>query len=333
MKKILLILAIAIVVAAGKKDTAIEYVTLSGKITNKNSDSLVIGQRKIIKKIKVNSDGTFSDTLKIKEGNYVLFDGKEKTNVYLKNGYDLQVTLDAKQFDETIKYTGKGELENNYLADRARLEEKKVNFENLMALSSLEFQNSIKSIKTELSSLLSNSKNMEPVFVEAQKKEIESLVKYLSETFESKQKLLAFKGKETPKFKDYENFSGGNVSLDDLKGKYVYIDLWATWCGPCKAEIPFLKEVESKYHDKNIVFVSISVDRIKDHDKWKKMVIDQKLSGMQLYAKGDQNFMKEYMVDGIPRFILIDPKGYIVSADAPRPSEKSLLELFKSLGI
>lgn len=333
MKKIFLILAIVIVIAAGKKDAPIEYVTLSGKITNKNSDSLVIGQRKIIKKIKVNSDGTFSDTLKIKEGNYVLFDGKEKTNVYLKNGYDLKVTLDAKQFDETIKYTGTGESENNYLANRARLEEKILDFESLMTVSSTEFQNTIKSINTKLSSLLSDSKNMEPVLVEAQKKDIESLIKNLNEMYESKQKLLAFKGKESPKFKDYENFSGGNVSLDDLKGKFVYIDLWATWCGPCKAEIPFLKEVESKYHDKNIVFVSISVDRIKDQEKWKKMVANDKLSGMQLYAKGDQTFMKEYLVDGIPRFILIDPKGYVINADAPRPSEKSLLELFNSLGI
>lgn len=326
-------LAIAIAVAAGKKDTPVEYVTLSGKITNKNSDSLVIAQREIIKKIKVNSDGTFSDTLKVKEGSYVLFDGKENTNIYLKNGYDLKITLDAKQFDQTIKYTGKGESENNYLADRARLEKNILDFDNLMTLSSLGFETKIKSVNTELSSLLIGSKDMDSIFVEDQKRDIESLIRYISEIYDSKQKLLDFKGKESPKFKDYENFSGGNASLDDLIGKYVYIDLWATWCGPCRAEIPFLKEVESKYHNKNIVFASISIDRKKDYEKWRKMVIDDKLSGMQLYAKEDQAFISEYMVMGIPRFILIDPKGYIVSADAPRPSDKSLLELFKSLGI
>jgi len=46
--------------------------------------------------------------------------------------------------------------------------------------------------------------------------------------------------------------AGGTTSLDDLKGKYIYIDVWATWCGPCKAEIPFLKDVEKKYHGKKL---------------------------------------------------------------------------------
>jgi thiol-disulfide isomerase/thioredoxin len=47
----------------------------------------------------------------------------------------------------------------------------------------------------------------------------------------------------------------------------VYIDVWATWCGPCKAEIPHLKEIEAQYHDKNIAFVSISVDNRPDYKK------------------------------------------------------------------
>lgn len=75
------------------------------------------------------------------------------------------------------------------------------------------------------------------------------------------------KGNPSPGFTDYENYAGGTTSLDDLKGKYVYIDVWATWCGPCKAEIPFLKEVEEEYRDKNIEFVSISIDQDKDRDK------------------------------------------------------------------
>lgn len=143
------------------------------------------------------------------------------------------------------------------------------------------------------------------------------------------------KGQPSPKFSGYENHKGGVTSLDDLKGKFVYIDVWATWCGPCKAEIPALKEVEKKYHGKNIEFVSISVDKAKDHEVWKKMVSDEKLGGIQLFADKDweSSFVTEYLIKGIPRFILVDPNGIIVNSNAPRPSDEKLIELFKVLKI
>lgn len=143
------------------------------------------------------------------------------------------------------------------------------------------------------------------------------------------------KGSSSPKFVNYENIAGGTTSLDDLKGKYVYIDVWATWCGPCKAEIPFLKEVEKEYHGKNIVFVSISVDQAKNRDKWKKMVADENLGGIQLMADNDfkSQFVQDYFIKGIPKFILLDPNGDIVTPNAPRPSDKKLIDLFNQLNI
>jgi thiol-disulfide isomerase/thioredoxin len=143
------------------------------------------------------------------------------------------------------------------------------------------------------------------------------------------------KGNDSPKFIDYENNAGGTTSLDDLKGKYVYVDVWATWCGPCIAEIPSLKKVEKQYHGKNIEFVSISIDKIKDHDKWKKMIIDKELGAMQLFADNnwESKFIEDYLIKGIPRFIIIDPAGKIVSSNAPRPSDKKLTELFDELKI
>ncbi len=144
-----------------------------------------------------------------------------------------------------------------------------------------------------------------------------------------------YKGQPSPKFVDYENFLGGTTSLDDLKGKYVYVDVWATWCGPCKAEIPFLKEVESKYHGKDIEFVSISVDKAKDHEKWVKMVTEKELKGIQLFSDKDwdSEFVTGYLIKGIPRFILIDPNGVIVNSNAPRPSDSKLIDLFNELNI
>lgn len=140
------------------------------------------------------------------------------------------------------------------------------------------------------------------------------------------------KGKPSPRFNDYENYAGGTSSLDDFNGKYVYIDVWATWCGPCKAEIPHLQKVEEKYHGKNIEFVSISVDKAKDKQAWKAMIADKKMGGVQLIAP-DTKFLDDYVIAGIPRFILIDPQGNIVKRNALRPSDEKLVELFNELGI
>jgi len=143
------------------------------------------------------------------------------------------------------------------------------------------------------------------------------------------------KGSPSPVFTDYINHAGGTSSLSDFKGKYVYIDMWATWCGPCLKEVPFLKEVEKKYHDKNIAFISISIDVKKMEDAWRKMVTDKKMGGVQLLADGawSSKLIKDYQIKGIPRFILIDPNGNIVSAKAPRPSSPNLITLFNELGI
>jgi thiol-disulfide isomerase/thioredoxin len=160
----------------------------------------------------------------------------------------------------------------------------------------------------------------------------EEFKKELEKKFTTMQKLVA--GNDSPTF-EYENHKGGKTSLADLAGKYVYVDVWATWCGPCLAEIPSLKKVEADYHDKKIHFVSISIDELKDHETWKKMVSDKELGGIQLMADNawKSQFVTDYAIEGIPRFILIGPDGKIVNADAPRPSNPKLVELFDELKI
>lgn len=143
------------------------------------------------------------------------------------------------------------------------------------------------------------------------------------------------RGSPSPKFVNYENHAGGSSSLDEFLGKYVYIDVWATWCGPCKRQIPFLEKVEEQYHDKNIEFVTISVDYKKDYGKWKKMVAEKNMKGIQLIAPDafNSDFISEFNIQGIPRFILIDPQGNLISANAPLPEDEKLIELFNELGI
>lgn len=133
------------------------------------------------------------------------------------------------------------------------------------------------------------------------------------------------KGKTSPEFA-YTQPNGDIVELKNLRGKYVYIDVWATWCGPCKKEIPALKKLEEKMSGKNIAFVSISVDSPQDKEKWKKFVKENEMGGIQLFADNAFNsfFIKQYGIDAIPRFILLDKKGNIISADAPKPSSDKI---------
>ena len=135
-------------------------------------------------------------------------------------------------------------------------------------------------------------------------------------------------GQPSPEFSG-EDMSGKMVSLADLKGKFVYIDVWATWCGPCRGEIPHLKKLEEKYHGKDIEFVSLSCDQ--DKEAWKKMVTKDELKGVQLYIGSKASFMDDYMIAGIPRFILLDKEGKVVSAQMTRPSNADTAKKFDEL--
>lgn len=138
-------------------------------------------------------------------------------------------------------------------------------------------------------------------------------------------------GSPSPKFSNYENFNGGTTSLDDFKGKVTYIDIWATWCLPCRGEIPALKELEKKFHGKDVAFVSISIDQNKD--EWKEFVKSEDLKGVQLFAENafDSQFIQDYGIRQIPTFIIVDKEGKIVNADAPRPSSDEITGLLEGL--
>ena len=131
---------------------------------------------------------------------------------------------------------------------------------------------------------------------------------------------------------NYENFDGGSISLEDLRGKLLYIDVWATWCGPCIKEMPALKELVKEYANKDIEFVSISIDSKNDYEKWRKMVPEKNVGGIQLYdAEGlNSDFMKAFSVSLIPRFMMIDSEGKIITAKAPRPSSEDVRNFIDS---
>ena len=112
-----------------------------------------------------------------------------------------------------------------------------------------------------------------------------------------------------------------------LKGKLLFIDIWATYCPDCRKELPALETLQEDYKAEPIIFVSISVDR--DKEAWKAMVKEKKLGGIHLYASPETKelFKELYDLRSIPRYMLIDAKGNIIDANAPMPSDKNLKEL------
>ncbi|MFZ6053199.1 TlpA family protein disulfide reductase [Halocola ammonii] len=128
-----------------------------------------------------------------------------------------------------------------------------------------------------------------------------------------------------------KNLDGEEVSLTDMAGSYVYLDVWATWCAPCRMEIPHLEEMQESMKDENIRFVSLSIDE--DKEAWKEMVKEESLGGTQLHIGGAEKveFSKDYLISGIPRFMIFDPQGQIVNVKATRPSMGAEEELRKLL--
>ena len=112
-----------------------------------------------------------------------------------------------------------------------------------------------------------------------------------------------------------------------LKGKLLFIDIWATYCPDCRKELPALEALQEDYKTEPITFVSISVDR--DKEAWKAMVKEKKLRGIHLYASPETKelFKDLYDLRSIPRYMLIDEKGNIINANLPMPSDKNLKEL------
>lgn len=452
MKKlVLLFLCVSVsVILSCKKHEKNNYLIFSGKIINPNSDTISILSKnlKLIKSIHLMEDNSFTDTMDISEAYYVLSDGKEETNIYLKHGFDLDMFLDTKEFDESIVYKGIGSGENNYLAKKALLREGfgKLNYVDRYAnLNEQEFLKSTDSLFNLEYNLLKNQKNLNADFIFIETKTLEfgkadrlstyedakryftdskdfkvsesypdpcaeldftnekllispnylSLVesclgkkvgekikndknadyvfefvesmlaevksnkileelayrtgkwnlnytKKLDSVYEKIKPLLTnenYLAEVTEKYKTLKRVEKGaisptfqltdihenTISLAGLKGNLVYIDVWATWCAPCVKEIPDLKELEKHFKDDAIKFVSICKSDTKE--RWKKMVEEKELGGIQLFAHDDNiDFFKDYLVEGIPRFILIDKEGKIIDANAKRPSNPELKE-------
>jgi thiol-disulfide isomerase/thioredoxin len=342
MKKISLALFTLFVITSCSNEHSKEYISVSGKLEN-NKDSLITitGRTGVVKTISINNDGSFKDTLKVAKGAIYSFQTSRKKRVliYLKNGFNINIRGNSEKFMTSFEYSGEGASNSNFILAQLEKSKKLGDPAALFVLEEEAFYAKINVLEKEYDSILSSYKNLDSALVDMVTTQNKQMFAYFKNNYNSNKKIA--KGRPSPKFENYIDIKGGKKSLDSFKGKYVYIDVWATWCGPCIREIPALDKLEKEYHSKNIAFVSISTDESRRsggsweaaEKKWSNFVKDRNMSGIQLWSGKDTRFQQEYQINGIPRFILIDPQGNIVDANAPRPSDPRLRNIFNSLNI
>ena len=139
------------------------------------------------------------------------------------------------------------------------------------------------------------------------------LLKYKAEMAEAKaQKERLAEGKIAPEFSFPTPDGKKMLGPQDFKGKILVLDFWASWCGPCRAEIPHLKEAYKEYSNKGVAFFSVSID--KDNAAWRKAMKEENMPWAQVQApKAGKDVMKQYQFSGIPYILVLDKEGKIVA--------------------
>lgn len=119
--------------------------------------------------------------------------------------------------------------------------------------------------------------------------------------------------------------------LDKYKGKVVYIDFWASWCGPCKKQMPYSAKIKKQLDGKDVVFLYISSDR--NENAWRNAVAAMNIKGenYRTSAKVWNEYNDLFDVKYIPRYVLIDKNGQVINDNAKRPSDPAIITDIESL--
>jgi len=128
----------------------------------------------------------------------------------------------------------------------------------------------------------------------------------------------------------YSGMSFENI-INSYKGKVIYLDFWASWCRPCKNEMPHSLKMQNYFKDKDVVFLYLSSDR--DPSAWKNSVAQLKLTGENYLVNGKvwNEYNNLFDVKYIPRYVLIDKEGNVVNDQANRPSSPASISDIENL--
>jgi len=337
IKPSIIILLLSTLISSCKEEIQIPISVIEVNVTNHQLlDSLIIYDKEKSWEIKsclrFNESNKVVDTMNIIENKiytiYSFTNGNqgELGELIITPNSKITLTINENKPFESINYTGSFELPNNFLAYSKKYQNQ---------LSKL-VKNGIK--QTELEIFIQDKKD-QIIEKGTSINIVDSLNTYVIEKFDKFSDVLKIKNKKYLykaslidslgndfTFKDINN---NNVSLKDFKGKYVYIDVWATWCKPCKVEYTFLKELEEHFSDNDkLQIISISIDR--DYKKWEEYISSKSIQGTQIYSGSNTDFVKFYDIGALPRFIFLDREGRVISPDEIRPSNPETLKKIES---
>lgn len=319
-----------------------QNTSLSGVILNHGDTPCIIrkvapaklGMMIILDEISsslVNEDGRFQMKFNLEEPTLVAFEhGPEGKLMLLHPEDNISLSVNMRLFDETLVFDGSGSKRNNILNNLSLIEE--TLYEDLDTLMSvtdtLMARTIIDDVYRDYMTLVKDYARSESDLAESMNRKIEELAGYKEEwksRIEKEKRLNKLAGK-VPLVLYGIDLNGNEISLEDFKGRITVVDLWATWCGPCKAEMPSLKALEEEYGEK-INFVSVAVnDKV---DKWKEVAPTFGLTNNMFVSKENEGPLKPLEVSSIPRYIVLDENLQIIDADAPRPSSGDLKTYFK----
>ncbi|PQB05730.1 TlpA family protein disulfide reductase [Aureitalea marina] len=238
----------------------------------------------------------------------------------------ISLSIDENQLFESISYSGNFKLPNNFLA----YSKKHQNQLSEMVRNGIEQEDLEISIDERSKLIHEKGKALDIVdslstYVDRKFNKFAEILIQKNIKHQYKQSLIGEIGNNFF-FKDVNN---REKSLRDFKGKYIYIDVWATWCKPCKVEHTYLEQLDDYFSD-NDDFQIISVSTDSEFDKWKRYVTKNSMEGIQLYSGADSDFVKFYDIGALPRFILLDQAGRIINSEEIRPSNPELLKKLNS---
>ncbi|WP_435263550.1 TlpA family protein disulfide reductase [Tenacibaculum sp. nBUS_03] len=336
-KQSLIICLLSILFFGCKEEIKNSFSIIEVITTNhKTLDSLIIYDKEMSWKIKsiirFKETNRALDTMNIQENKlyqiYSFSNGKQKElgELLISPNSRISFALDENKPYESILYTGSFKMPNNFLA----YSKKHQNQLTQLVRNGIE-QKELEVLIHEKRDLI-NERGISLNIIDSLSDYVRVKFNKFSDILKQKNTKYLYKRSLVNEIGNnftFTDINNNTISLKDFKDKYVYIDVWATWCKPCKLEYVFLKELEEHFSKNDeLQIISISTDR--KLEEWKKYITENSIKGMQLYSGANSDFVKFYDIGSLPRFILLDKQGKIISPDEIRPSNPELLEKLTS---